>query len=74
MELIHTFWPFFAPDHQELASALDEWVSADLSEFEDDEGEPIEDEDGFIPAQFSGDSFERIILHYQARAEDGPED
>jgi protein-disulfide isomerase len=37
------------------------------------DGDPIEDEDGFIPAQFSGDSFERIILHYQARAEGGSE-
>lgn len=37
------------------------------------DNEPIEDADGFVPAQFSGDSFERIILYFQARAEGGAE-
>ncbi|MEO1040056.1 MAG: thioredoxin domain-containing protein [Pseudomonadota bacterium] len=36
-------------------------------------GEPLVDEQGSIPAEFTADSFERIILHYKARAESGGE-
>lgn len=30
--------------------------------------EPIEDEDGFVPAQFTGDTFSRIIEYFRSRA------
>jgi predicted DsbA family dithiol-disulfide isomerase len=32
-------------------------------------GQPLEDEEGVIPAAFDGDTFERIILHLSDRAE-----
>lgn len=31
---------------------------------------PIEDEEGFIPAQFTGDTFSRIIEYFRSRAEE----
>lgn len=33
------------------------------------DGDPIEDADGTIPAEFTGDAFDRIIAYFKARAE-----
>lgn len=38
MELAHLAWPLFEDSHRALASGLEKWVSARLSEFEHDEG------------------------------------
>jgi acyl-CoA dehydrogenase len=38
MDLNHLAWPFFTPDHREVARDFYEWARTELSEFEQDEG------------------------------------